>query len=110
MSQQWTAVIKPKQKWFDLKLKEVWEYKDLIFLFVRRNFTTMYKQTVLGPLWLVIQPLFSTLISTFVFGTIAGIEPDGKIPYFLFYMCGNTAWTYFSTVASLRSFLRMSFS
>lgn len=94
--QQWTTVIKPKNKWLDLRLKEVWQYRDLIVLFVKRNFTTMYKQTVLGPLWLVINPLISTLISTFVFGTIAKIPSDG-VPYFLFYMCGNTAWSYFST-------------
>lgn len=97
MSEHWTTVIKPKNKWFDLRLKEVWQYKDLILLFVKRNFTTMYKQTVLGPLWLVINPLVNTLISTFVFGNIAGIEVGDEVPYFLFYMCGHTAWAYFST-------------
>lgn len=95
MNEQWTRIIQPKGKWYDLKLREVWQYRDLIKLFVKRNFTTKYKQTVLGPLWLILSPLISTIISTFVFGTIAQIPSDG-VPYFLFYMCGNTAWHYFS--------------
>ncbi len=94
-AQQWTTVIKPKTGWRDINLKELWQYRDLIYLFVKRNFATRYKQTVLGPLWIIISPLFSTVISTFVFGTIAEIPSDG-VPYFLFYMCGNTAWTYFA--------------
>lgn len=94
--QQWTTKIKPRTGWFDINLKEVWKYRDLIGLFVKRDITTRYKQTILGPLWLIITPLLSTFISTFVFGTIAGIE-SGTIPYFLFYFCGSTAWTYFST-------------
>lgn len=96
-NENWTTVIKPKTGWFDINLKEVWQYRDLLLLFVKRNISTMYKQTVLGPLWLVISPIISTIISTFVFGTIAGIEPDGQVPYFLFYMCGHTAWNYFAT-------------
>ncbi len=91
----WMTVIKPKSGWRDINLKEIWQYRDLIFLFVKRNFATRYKQTVLGPAWIIISPLMSTLISTFVFGEIAGIPSDG-VPYFLFYMCGNTAWIYFS--------------
>ena len=94
-AQQWTTVIKPRTGWRDVNLKELWQYKDLIYLFVKRNFATRYKQTVLGPLWIIISPLISTLISTFVFGTIAEIPSDG-VPYFLFYMCGHTAWTYFA--------------
>lgn len=95
-SKQRTTVIKPKSSWRDIDLKELWRYRDLIYLFVKRNFSTMYKQTVLGPAWIIINPFFSTLISTFVFGNIAKISSDG-VPYFLFYMCGNVAWTYFSS-------------
>lgn len=96
MSKAWKTVIKPRTGWRDINFKELAEYRDLIFLFVKRNFTTRYKQTILGPAWLIISPLFSTIISTFVFGTIAGIPSDG-VPYFLFYMCGNgLAWSYFS--------------
>ncbi len=95
-NKKWLTVIKPKNKWYDVNLKELWQYRDLIFLFVKRNFQTMYKQTILGPAWIIINPFFSTLISTFVFGNIAKISSDG-VPYFLFYMCGHTAWNYFST-------------
>ncbi len=91
----WKTVIRPKTGWRDVNLKELWQYRDLIYLFVKRDFATRYKQTVLGPLWLIISPLFSTVISTFVFGTIADIPSDG-VPYFLFYMCGNMAWSYFA--------------
>ncbi len=87
--------IKPNTGWLELNLRELWEYKDLIFLFVKRNFVTLYKQTVLGPLWLILSPLINTLISTFVFGKVAGISSDG-VPYFIFYMCGHTLWTYFA--------------
>lgn len=89
------TVIKSKTKWYQVDLKELIRYRDLIFLFVKRNFSTRYKQTVLGPAWLILSPLISTLISTFVFGTIAEIPSDG-VPYFIFYMCGNTAWSYFA--------------
>lgn len=89
------TVIKPKSSWRDIDLKELWDYRDLIYLFIKRNFATMYKQTVLGPAWIIINPLFNTLISTFVFGSIAKLSSDG-VPYFLFYMCGNTAWSYFA--------------
>lgn len=87
--------IKPRTGWFEVDLKEVWKYRDLIILFVRRNFATLYKQTILGPLWLVLAPLINTMISTFVFGTIAGISSDG-VPYFIFYMSGYTLWSYFA--------------
>lgn len=96
MSQQWKTIIRPRSGWKDINLRELVEYRDLIILFVKRNFATRYKQTILGPAWLIISPLFSTVISTFVFGTIAGIPSDG-VPYFLFYMCGNgLAWSYFA--------------
>ncbi len=87
--------IKPHTGWLDVNLKELWRYRDLVFLFIKRNFTTMYKQTILGPLWLLLSPLISTVISTFVFGNIAGIESDG-VPYFVFYMSGHCLWTYFA--------------
>ena len=96
MEKKWTAVIEPQNKLLDLKLKEVWKYKDLIWLFVQRDFKTKYKQTVLGPLWFIIQPLFTTIVQTFVFGNIAGLPTDG-VPQFLFYMAGNVPWLYFST-------------
>ena len=95
-NEQWTTVIKPKNGWFDLHLKEVYGYKDLIFLFVRRNFVSLYKQTILGPAWAIIQPLLTTVVFTIVFGNIANLGTDGA-PQFVFYMCGNIAWSYFST-------------
>ncbi len=95
MSKEWSTVIKPKTGWFDLKLKEVWEYRDLIFMFLKRNFNSAYKQTILGPLWFLITPLLSSSMHTIVFGKIANISTDG-VPQFLFYLCSNAAWTYFS--------------
>jgi len=94
-SVKWTMVIKPKRNLFDVKLKEVWAYRDLIALFVRRDFVAKYKQTILGPLWFIIQPLLTTLMYTVVFGNIAGISTDG-LPKMLFYMSGITAWNYFA--------------
>jgi len=91
---QWT-IIKPKTGWFDINVSDHYKYQDLIWLFVRRNFVTIYKQTVLGPLWLIIQPLLTTLVFTIIFGRIAKLPTDG-LPPFLFYMCGNTAWAYFA--------------
>ena len=95
MSKQWTTVIVPKQKLLELNLKEVWKYRDLIGLFVQRNLKARYKQTILGPLWYIIQPLFTTIVQTFVFGWIAGLPTDG-LPQFLFYMAGNVPWAYFA--------------
>lgn len=94
-SQSWTVVIRSKRGWFNFNARELFHYRDLVWLFVKRLITTRYKQTVLGPLWLFITPLITTLVSTFVFGTIAGIE-SGTVPYFLFYFCGFTAWSYFA--------------
>lgn len=93
---KWDMIIKPKAGWFDLHLNELWRYRDLIFLFVKRDFVTVYKQTILGPLWYIIQPLFTTLVFTIVFGKVAKIPTDG-MPPFLFYMTGNVAWSYFAT-------------
>lgn len=95
-NQEWTTIIKPKTKLLDLNLKELWHYKDLIVMFVKRDFKTMYKQTVLGPLWIVINPVLTTIMFTIVFGGIANISTDG-MPQFVFYMAGNTVWSYFST-------------
>lgn len=91
-----TVKITSKNKPFNLNLKEVFRYKDLIWLFVQRDFKTKYKQTILGPLWFVIQPLFSTVVYTLVFGNLAGFSTDG-VPQFLFYLAGNVPWLYFST-------------
>lgn len=95
MNHSWTTVIKPKSKLLDLKLKEVWKYRDLIWLFVKRDFKTMYKQTILGPLWIIITPILTTLMQILVFGNIAGLSTDG-MPQFVFYMAGNAIWLYFS--------------
>lgn len=100
--EKWDIVITPTRKWYDLNIKEVIKYKDLIFLFVKRNFTSQYKQTILGPLWFIITPLITTFISTIIFGNIAGIESDG-VPYFLFYLCGYTLWSYFANCVNQTS-------
>ena len=92
----WTTIIKPKTKLLDLNLKELVQYKDLIIMFVKRDFKTMYKQTILGPLWIIINPVLTTIMFTIVFGGIANISTEG-IPDFVFYMAGNTIWAYFST-------------
>ena len=87
--------ITAKNKWYRIKFRELWEYRDLMMLFVKRNITTSYKQTVLGPLWIIINPLLSTVVFTVIFGVIAGISTDG-IPQFLFYMSGNVLWGFFT--------------
>lgn len=96
MKENWTTIIKPKTGWFDINLKELFQYKDLIIMFVKRDFKTLYKQTILGPLWIIINPLFTTIMYTIVFGNIANISTDG-LPQIVFYMMGTTLWTYFST-------------
>ena len=92
---QWDAVIRPRKGWFDIDIKGLIRYRDLIFLMVKRNFTVLYKQTILGPAWVVIQPLLTTLVFTVVFGNLAGLPTDG-VPKFLFYMAGNVMWHFFS--------------
>lgn len=89
------VVIVPKTKWFDINIKELLRYRELIILFVKRNFISQYKQTILGPAWAVIQPFLTTVIFTVVFGSLAGLSANG-VPSFLFYMSGTVAWTYFS--------------
>ena len=93
--ENWTTVVRPVEGWFDLNLHELIQYRDLLVLLVRRDFVAKFKQTVLGPLWFLIQPLAYTLVFTVVFGRIAKIPTDG-LPPFLFYMTGNVAWTFFS--------------
>lgn len=88
--------ISSKHRWFDLNLKEVWRYRDLITLFTRRTFVLTYKQTVLGPAWIFLNPLISSIIYAFVFGGIAGMGTDG-VPQILFYLCSNDVWIFFST-------------
>ncbi len=91
----WDLVIKPTSSAFDLKLKDIWHYRDLLVLLVRRDFVSFYKQTILGPFWFFIQPLLTTLIFTFIFGRLAGISTDG-LPQPLFYLAGITCWNYFA--------------
>jgi lipopolysaccharide transport system permease protein len=92
--EKWLFEITPKNNLFDLNLKEVWQYRDLLLLFVKRDVVTLYKQTVLGPLWYLIQPLFTSVIFTLVFNNIAGIS-TGSVPPFLFNLAGVTVWNYF---------------
>ena len=94
--QQWTNVIESKNSLFRLNLKEVWQYRDLVFMFVKRDFISSFKQTILGPLWFFINPIITTIVFTLVFGGIANLPTDG-IPPVLFYLAGNTLWGYFST-------------
>ena len=94
-NENWSTVIKPRYKLFEVNLKEIWDYRDLLTLFVKRTITVAYKQTVLGPLWWVIQPAFTVIMYMVVFGGIAGIPTDG-IPQPLFYLGGVAMWQYFS--------------
>lgn len=106
LSQQtYHAHISSSHRLLDLKLKEVWQYRDLILLFTKRSFVVKYKQTILGPAWIFLNPLFSSLIYSLVFGGIAGIGTDG-VPPMLFYLCGNALWLFFSTcvVSNARTF------
>ncbi len=91
----WSMIIEPQRSLFDLRLGELWKYHDLVMLFVRRDFVSVYKQTILGPLWYLIQPLMTTLTFTVIFGNIASLPTDG-LPQFLFYMSGTVVWSYFA--------------
>ncbi|MBU2952161.1 ABC transporter permease [Tamlana agarivorans] len=93
----WLYTISPKKKLIDLNFKEIWRYRDLLFLFVKRDIITVYKQTVLGPLWYLIQPLFTTLVFTLIFNNLANIPAGDGIPAFLFNLAGLSCWNYFST-------------
>jgi len=94
-TENWDLIITPRKKWYDLQLADVWRYRDLIALFVRRDFVSRYKQTILGPLWFLIQPLLTSVVFTVIFGNIAQLPTDG-LPQLLFYMSGNVLWGYFS--------------
>lgn len=94
--QEWSEVISPKTGWFDIKWKELWHYKDLMLLFVKRDFVSQYKQTILGPVWHFIQPILTTLMFMVIFKRVANIPTD-NIPSTLFYMSGITMWNYFAT-------------
>lgn len=94
-AEKWDMELTPHGSLLDLKLKDVWHYRDLLILLVRRDFVSFYKQTILGPLWFFIQPLFTTIIYTFIFGNLASIPTDG-LPQPLFYLAGITAWNYFA--------------
>ena len=98
----WDTIIRPRRGWFDIDFRELIRYRDLIFLMVKRNFTVLYKQTILGPAWVIIQPLLTTLVFTVVFGNIAGLPTDG-MPKFLFYMAGNICWHYFANCLTTTS-------
>lgn len=89
------TTVTANRAWLNINLKEIWEYRDLALLFVKRDLVNAYKQTVLGPIWIIINPLLSTIVFTVIFGVIAGIGTDG-VPQFLFYMSGNTLWSFFS--------------
>jgi len=100
--EDWDLVITSKKSWFDLQLNQIWRYRDLLILFVRRDVVAFYKQTILGPLWYFIQPIATTIVFTFVFGNLAGLSTDG-LPQPLFYLAGITAWNYFADCLSKTS-------
>jgi lipopolysaccharide transport system permease protein len=95
IDKDWLFEITPKNKFFSLNLAEVWQYRDLLFLFVKRDVVTVYKQTILGPLWYLIQPLFTSVTFTIIFNNVAGID-TGTVPPFLFNLAGITVWNYFT--------------
>lgn len=93
--EDWTLIIKPRNSLLNLNLRELWQYRDLLEMYIKRDIVTFYKQTILGPIWFFIQPIFTTIVFMFVFGGLAGIPTDG-IPQILFYLSGITLWNYFS--------------
>ncbi len=95
LNSEWDLIITSKRGWLDIDLDEIWNYRDLTWLFVKRDFTTFYKQTLLGPIWYILQPLITTIVFTVIFNKVAKIPTDGVPPY-LFYMSGIIAWNYFS--------------
>lgn len=101
--QKWTETIEDKHSLFDLKLKEVWKYKDLIYMFVKRDFISSFKQTILGPIWFFINPILTTIVYLIVFGKIAKLPTDGA-PSLLFYLAGVTLWNYFSSALTGTSY------
>jgi lipopolysaccharide transport system permease protein len=98
----WDLVIRPRAGWFELHLEDLWRYRDLVRMFVRRDFVAQYKQTILGPLWFLIQPLLTTLTFTVIFSGVAKLSTDG-LPPLLFYLAGTTPWNYFATCVTKTS-------
>ena len=94
--EHYTTHIKSKNGWFDIDLKELYRYRDLIWLFFKRNYSTKYKQTILGPLWLILSPIITVTLYSLVFGGLGKLSTDG-IPHFVFYLCSNALWTFFAT-------------
>lgn len=103
MDERYHTHITADRRWFDLNLKEVWQYRDLIWLFTKRSFVLTYKQTILGPVWIFLSPFITSVIFTVVFGGIAGIETDG-VPHILFYLCSNAIWGYFSSAVNKNAY------
>ncbi len=99
---EWDTVITPQRGWMELNIDEIWDYRDLLWLFVKRDFTTFYKQTILGPLWFFIQPIITTIVFSVIFNKVAKISTD-EIPPYLFYMSGIIAWNYFSSCLNATS-------
>lgn len=94
--EHYTTHIKSKNGWFDINLRELYQYRDLVWLFFKRNYSTRYKQTILGPMWLIFNPLITVSLYAFIFGNLAGLSASG-VPQFLFYLCGNALWAFFAT-------------
>ena len=92
----WTTHIKAKTGWFDINLRELYQYRDLVWLFFKRNYSTRYKQTILGPMWLIFNPLITVSLYALIFGRLAGLSASG-VPQFLFYLCSNALWAFFAT-------------
>ena len=93
--EDWSIIIQPETSIFSINFKEIWQYRDLLYIFIRKELVSVYKQTLLGPLWFFIQPILTTIVFTVVFGNIAGISTDGK-PKILFYLSGIVLWNYFA--------------
>ena len=94
--EHYTTHIKSKNNWFDVNLRELYQYRDLVWLFFKRNYSTRYKQTILGPMWLIFNPLITVSLYAFIFGNLAGLSASG-VPQFLFYLSGNALWAFFAT-------------
>ena len=96
MEKKWKTIISPHSSLWDIRIREIWQYRDLCFTFIRKNFITRYKQTVFGPLYMLIAPIVTSGLFSVIFGRVAGISTDG-VPQFLFYMLGNLIWGFMSS-------------
>ncbi len=99
---EWTTIVRPKTGWWDINLRELWDYRDLIRIFVYRDFVVYYKQSILGPLWFILKPLFGTIVFTIIFSKVAKIPTD-SLPPMLFYLAGTVMWNYFSSCLTFTS-------